>query len=385
MVICLDILCQANPIERDKRMNKICVYAIAKDEAKCAEAWVKSMSAADHIIVLDTGSTDNTVELLRSLGVEVHETTYDYFRFDQARNDSLDLVPDEYNIRVCTDLDERFENDDWADILRQSWDPDRPRAVYHYVWNHTADGKPGLQFDINKIHGNDPNLRWAGAVHEHLTFMDTGKREFTKFIDLRKQITLHHYADLSKDRKFYMRLAEKRIIENPNDSQAYILLGNEYRAKGSPARAVEIYKQVLDKFSDELDTVEQAAVYYALGSAYYKNRDAVNAMAAFSNGIAIHKTYRDNYIGLAIIYVNNNMNYAAVGLLEEALRHTKQEFFWMEDSQSSTYIIYDVLGTAYFNIGEISKALAAAACALSYEPSNQILQSNYNRYLQTLK
>lgn len=92
-------------------MNKICVYAIAKDEEKNVERWVESMRPADHIIVLDTGSTDNTVELLRSLGVEVHEKTYDHFRFDIARNDSLDLIPDEYNIRVCIDLDEFFENE----------------------------------------------------------------------------------------------------------------------------------------------------------------------------------------------------------------------------------------------------------------------------------
>ena len=70
------------------------------------------MKQADHIIVLDTGSEDNTVELLQSLGVEVHEKTYEHFRFDTARNDSLDLVPEEYNIRVCTDLDEKFEQDD---------------------------------------------------------------------------------------------------------------------------------------------------------------------------------------------------------------------------------------------------------------------------------
>jgi glycosyltransferase involved in cell wall biosynthesis len=68
------------------------------------------MSAADHIIVLDTGSTDNTVELLTSLGVEVHQKTYEHFRFDVARNDSMDLIPEEYNICLCTDLDERFDN-----------------------------------------------------------------------------------------------------------------------------------------------------------------------------------------------------------------------------------------------------------------------------------
>ena len=90
-------------------MNKICVYAIAKNEEKNVESWVESVRPADHIIVLDTGSTDKTVELLSSLGVEVHQKEYEHFRFDVARNDSLDLISDEYNIRVCIDLDERFE------------------------------------------------------------------------------------------------------------------------------------------------------------------------------------------------------------------------------------------------------------------------------------
>lgn len=365
--------------------NKVCVYAIAKNESQFVESWVKSMSAADHIIVLDTGSTDDTVDKLRSLGVEVHEKEYEHFRFDDARNDSLDLVPDEYNIRVCTDIDERFENDNWAQILKDNWDPNKPRVIYHYVWNHTADGKPALEFDINKIHGIDPNLRWAGAVHEHLTFMDTGKREFTKAVDLRKQITLHHYADFSKDRKFYIKLAEERIKENPEDSQAYVLVGNEYRAKGYPEKAIDMYNLTLKKFSDKMNTVELAALYYALGDSYYKNKDAVNAMVAFSHGIALHKTYRDNYYGLAIIYINNNMIEATIGIIKEALKNTKQEFFWMEDAMVWTYPLYDILGTAYYALGDIQNALAAAACALSYEPSNPTLQSNYNKYLQLLK
>ena len=365
-------------------MNKVCVYAIAKDESDFVESWVESMSPADHIIVLDTGSTDDTVEKLRALGVEVHETTYEHFRFDQARNDSLDLIPDEYNIRVCTDLDERFEKNDWADILREKWNEDSPRAIYHYVWNHTADGGNGLEFDINKIHGKDPDLRWDGAVHEHLTFMSTGERMFTKYIDLRKEIVLHHYADLSKDRRFYIELAEERIKDRPEDSQAYVLLGNEYRVKGSPQKAIEKYQTVLEKFGHEMNTVEQASIYYALGDAYHKNGDAVHAMASFAHGIAIHKTYRDNFFGLAVIYVNNRMYEAAVGIIKEALQNSRREYYWMEDAMVWTYPLYELLGVAYCELGDYPNAVAAAAAALQYEPSNPHLQEHYNRYMQLL-
>ena len=146
-------------------MNKICVYAIAKNESANVVQWVNSMKEADHIIVLDTGSTDNTVELLKSLGIEVHQKIYDDFRFDTARNDSLALVPEEYNIKVCTDLDERFEPG-WAKILKDNWDDSRPRVLYTYVWSHTEDGGPGLVFIYNKIHNK--GLHWDGFVHEHL-------------------------------------------------------------------------------------------------------------------------------------------------------------------------------------------------------------------------
>lgn len=365
--------------------NKVCVYAIAKNESEFVEKWVQSMSAADHIIVLDTGSTDDTKEKLLSLGVEVYEKKYEHFRFDEARNDSLSLVPDKYNIRVCTDLDERFEKDDWADILRKNWDEERPRVVYHYVWSHTKDGQPGLQFDINKIHGIDPDLKWCGAVHEHLTFMSTGERAFTKFIDLRNQITLHHYADFTKDRNFYIELAEERIQESPEDYQAYILLGNEYRVKGQPQKAIEKYLAVLDRLRDKMTIEEQAGVYYALGDAYFRSQDAVNAMASFSHGIAINKLYRDNYYGLAVIYLNNDMYDAAIGILKQALKITVQQFSWMEDPFTWTYALYDALGTAYYKLGDIPNAIAAAALALKYEPSNEVLQSNYNTYINLLK
>lgn len=45
--------------------QKICVYAICKNELKFVEQWLESMSEADYIVVLDTGSTDGTYERLK--------------------------------------------------------------------------------------------------------------------------------------------------------------------------------------------------------------------------------------------------------------------------------------------------------------------------------
>ena len=88
---------------------KVCVYAISKNEEKFVERWVNSMKEADEIYVLDTGSTDNTAGKLKEMGVNVTVSEIKPWRFDVARNMSLDLVPIDTDICVCTDLDEIFE------------------------------------------------------------------------------------------------------------------------------------------------------------------------------------------------------------------------------------------------------------------------------------
>ena len=87
---------------------KIIVYAICKNEVSFVDRWMDSMAEADQVVVLDTGSTDATVQLLRARGAAVTEEVISPWRFDTARNRSLELVPQDADICVCTDLDEVF-------------------------------------------------------------------------------------------------------------------------------------------------------------------------------------------------------------------------------------------------------------------------------------
>ena len=50
---------------------KVVVYAICKNEARFADRWMDSMSEADQVVVLDTGSDDDTAERLRARGALV--------------------------------------------------------------------------------------------------------------------------------------------------------------------------------------------------------------------------------------------------------------------------------------------------------------------------
>ena len=102
---------------------KVVVYAICKDEEQFADRWMDSMGEADEVVVLDTGSSDGTVERLRARGARVERGIISPWRFDDARNRSLELVPEDADLCVCTDLDEVF-HPGWRAALEQAWVPD---------------------------------------------------------------------------------------------------------------------------------------------------------------------------------------------------------------------------------------------------------------------
>ena len=77
---------------------KVTVYAIAKNEERFARRWAQSMAEADEIVVLDTGSDDNTAAVLAECGVKVTVRQIVPWRFDVARNESLKLVPADTDI-----------------------------------------------------------------------------------------------------------------------------------------------------------------------------------------------------------------------------------------------------------------------------------------------
>ena len=124
---------------------KIIVYAVCKNESKFVNRWMDSMAEADAVVVLDTGSSDDTVEKLRRRGATVEQAEILPWRFDTARNRSLALVPDDADICVCTDLDEVF-HPGWRAALEAAWTPGTQQARYRYTWSFRPDGSAGVVF-----------------------------------------------------------------------------------------------------------------------------------------------------------------------------------------------------------------------------------------------
>lgn len=197
---------------------KICVYAIAKNEEDNVERFVRSAADADYIAVLDTGSTDKTVELLEGLGVIVRQEVIEPWRFDAARNRSLDLIPPDIDVCVCVDLDEEL-SEGWREALEAAWTEETVMARFTCV-------RGGTTFLQSKAHA--PGLfEWMYPVHEVLFRADGGTTYPWETVDVLAMETIHH-PDNSKSRGQYLPLLELASREWPADPRCAHYLGREY-------------------------------------------------------------------------------------------------------------------------------------------------------------
>lgn len=83
---------------------KLSVIIITKNESKHILGCLESVAFADEIVVVDSGSTDNTVELARGFGARV-EVTPDWPGFGKQKNRALDLARGDWVLSI--DADER--------------------------------------------------------------------------------------------------------------------------------------------------------------------------------------------------------------------------------------------------------------------------------------
>ncbi len=112
---------------------KVAVYTIALNEAAHVERWANSAVDADYRIVADTGSTDDTVERLTKAGVTVHRIAIRPWRFDDARNAAMALIPDDVDVCCTMDMDMLLEPG-WRAKLEAAWTPETTALFCRMVY-----------------------------------------------------------------------------------------------------------------------------------------------------------------------------------------------------------------------------------------------------------
>lgn len=348
---------------------KVCVYAICKNEEKFARRWMESMREADHVLALDTGSTDDTAELLTSLGASVPRREIAPWRFDTARNLSLSLVPEDADICVCTDLDESFVPG-WREKLECAWEAGADQLRYRYVWNFLPDGSEGTVFYADKVHARR-GFTWVNPVHEVLRWEGEGQPRRA----LAEGVQLEHRADPEKSRAQYLPLLELAVSEDPQNDRNMHYLGREYMFRGDWDQCIATLKRHLAlptaTWRDERCASMRyiAFAYGQKGNRYDQERYLLRAA-----GEAPH--LREGWLDLARFCYQvadwpGVMHYAG-----RALQITDRPRTYITEAASFGALPFDLLSVACWQLGLKERARSAVESALTLAPGDERLLEN---------
>ncbi len=357
----------------------VCVYAICKNESKFVDRWMDSMREADSVYVLDTGSADDTAALLRARGAQVTVETISPWRFDTARNRSLELVPDDADICVCTDIDEYF-HPGWRRLLEEAWKPGTTRAAYRYTWNFNPDGSEGYVFWTEKAHSRHGYV-WTHPVHEVLSWVGEGQEGGKVYVE---GMQLDHRADNSKSRSQYLPLLEQSVLEDPDDDRNMHYLGREYYFHSMWDEAIITLKRHL-LLPKATWRDERCASMRYIARCYAAKGDMGEAKRWLIRAVAEAPHLREPYLELAErMYEERNWD-AVAALCRDALKITERPRTYICEAEAWGSMPWDLLSLGLYYTGRPSEAVDAAKTAQKLSPKDERIARNIEIMQESLK
>lgn len=349
---------------------KISVYALCKNEESKLKNWYNSMKEADEIIVLDTGSTDNSLNLLKSFPkVKLYQKKVVPWRFDVARNLALSYVSKDTNICVSTDIDENFEPG-WRSNIEKHWSKETTRAKYLYNWSFDKNGRPGTTFYLNKIHSRN-DYKWIHPVHEVLS---CNKEEKEILIP---EIVLNHYQDYTKPRSSYLPLLELSVKEKPNDDRNMHYLGREYMYYKKWDKCIATLHKHLDLPSATWKDERCASMRY-IAYSYYNKNYFEEAIMWYQKAIAEAPYLREPYFDLGFLYYMLKDYINCEHYLKKALKIKEKSYTYINEERAWNETIYDLLSISCFNNKKYKESFRYIKKALVINSQDKRLLENYN-------
>ena len=344
---------------------KIAVYTIAKNEEQFVERWAKSCEEADYRFILDTGSTDGTVQKAIDLGVNVATATVSPWRFDIARNTSLSLLPADIDICIALDMDEILIPG-WREELEKISDKvTRPR--YKYTWSWNEDGTPGLEYGGDKIHRRN-GYRWHHPVHE--VIVPDRIEEIQEWTNLE----IHHHPDTSKSRGQYFPLLELAVKEDPTNDRNQYYLAREYFFNSMMDKAADMFKRHLNNPNAQWGP-ERAASWR-----YLAKCDSVNAEYYLAQAIQDAPNRREALVEMGMLYYNKKDYEKALAFMEEAILIQEKPLDYLCEDFAWGSLPYDTAAISAFNLGDKDLALRYGTTAVTFDPENPRLLNNLLYY-----
>lgn len=319
-------------IEALLQVPKITVTAaiIVKNEERCIERCLNSiLGAFDEIIVVDSGSTDRTLSLIRQYpDVKLYQTDWED-SFAALRNEALARTTSDWVFWL--DADEWLESED-KEIVRiaagmfdaMTFIPSLQPCLVNHV-----NGKEVMEFSVSRIFPTNRGLRYSGRIHEQLATEREGIYT-SNVLHKPVRIRLHHdgyepdIKSLKNKIERNIGLLRKMTEEEPDNPGWWYFLGRETMESGNVEQALGYFDNVVKLGENNPRFGRMAEIHMLMGRAHYSQGRLDAAEQCYRKALTLHPDYPDAHYQLACIAMVQAQK--LLGRAMEHARHSAQGF-----------------------------------------------------------
>ncbi len=205
---------------------------IVRNEEDSLERCLHSVQGIiDELIVVDTGSTDRTVEIAKRYGAKIIEDPWQD-DFSRARNRSIETARGEWILFL--DADEVLEGEA-ASWIRNALNNSKAIAYELPLKNIDSQGTVKEELYVVRLFRNHPSIRFKNIVHEQILEPLLALAQERKQEILRAEFGILHFGHQDQietqkgKRERNRKLTEKQLQQNPNDPYSWYQFANFLR------------------------------------------------------------------------------------------------------------------------------------------------------------
>ncbi|MGH4120174.1 glycosyltransferase [Clostridium sp.] len=345
--------------------NEVSLCMIVKNEENYLPRCLSSIKdIVDEIIIVDTGSTDKTVDIAKSFGAKVY-----YFKwnnnFSEARNESLKYATKDWILIL--DADDELYAQDQQKLVEFLNSQLEENAIYNFeTLNYYGDTIDDNSITINlnpRLYKNNHGTHYEGEVHNQLI---TSESSYNAIYSL---IKIHHYGYMNDSiasknkRKRNITILNEQLKKDPDDSFTHFNLGTEYAALNDYKTALEHYYKSYEKF--EPHNGYSFLLIFRIVFLNYNIKEYELALKFIDIGAQHYPKFTDLYFLKALILKDMNMPTLQIKALEKCIE--------LGEAPSELKCLYGVGDfKAYYELGNAYLKLR------DYDAA-------YNYYIETMK
>lgn len=276
-----------------KRNHTVSLCMIVKNEGRYLRRCLSSVSdIVDEIVIVDTGSSDDTVQIAKEFGAVLGYFEWNQ-NFSDARNQALALATKEWILVL--DADEYLRLEDRDKLIKAFNDFNYDGYIIKTLNFNGDDNNQAFITNLNqRIFKNNKNYTYKGAIHEQVICLnpDKQKNEF-KIID----VGFYHSGYLAtivqgKNKpNRNLEILKEVAKEDPSNTFTLFNLANEYSQLNDLEEAFRLYDEAYKKESFTVGFMPKLVIF-RLQCLINMNRTE-EALQAIEEGLKAYPDYTE--------------------------------------------------------------------------------------------